>query len=160
MTGPAFDQLLQRLAGADVRFVLVGGLAVNAWGVVRGTKDVDVVPDPDPGNLRRLAEVAVEVGGRVHTTEALAGSAPSITELLESGERVFIETALGPLDVVQGLPGVPAYARLRESATDVDLYGVTIAVCSLEDLLAMKRAAGRTRDLADIEDLDAANGDD
>lgn len=51
---PAFDELLRRLADAGVDFVLIGGLAVTAWGVVRGTKDVDVVLDPDPDNLTRL----------------------------------------------------------------------------------------------------------
>lgn len=65
MSAPAFDQLLRRLAEADVRFVLIGGLALNAWGVVRGTKDVDIVADPDPENLRQLAELAEAIGGQV-----------------------------------------------------------------------------------------------
>jgi predicted nucleotidyltransferase len=160
VTGPAFDELLRRLTTGDVRFVLVGGLALNAWGVVRGTKDVDIVPDPDPENLGRLAQVAVVAGGRVQTPEAFGGSPKSISALLAEGERVFIETALGPLDVVQGLPGVPPYPQLRNHATEVDVLGVPIAVCSLDDLRAMKRAAGRTRDLADLEDLDAAHGGD
>lgn len=159
MTGAAFDELLRLLVTANVRFVLVGGLAVNAWGVVRGTKDVDIVPDPDPENLSRLAEVAVEAGGRVQAGEAFAGSPRSISALLAAGERVFIETTLGPLDVVQGLPGVPGYHKLRDSATEVDVLGATIAVCSLDELRAMKRTAGRTRDLADLEDLDAAHSD-
>jgi hypothetical protein len=53
-----FDQLLRRLSEADVEFVLIGGLAVNAWGVVRGTKDVDIVVAPDIENLKRVAAVA------------------------------------------------------------------------------------------------------
>lgn len=158
MSEPAFDELLRRLVAADVRFVLVGGLAVNAWGVVRGTKDVDVVPDPEPENLRRLAEVAVDAGGHVQSAEMLAGSVQSIVELLASGERALISTRLGPLDVVQGLDGVPDYAALHSSAIDVELLGVTVAVCSLEDLRLMKQAAGRARDLADLEDLDHVAG--
>jgi hypothetical protein len=59
LTEPAFDQLLRRLSEAEVNFVLIGGLAVNAWGVVRGTKDVDIVVAPDPENLKRVAGVAV-----------------------------------------------------------------------------------------------------
>jgi hypothetical protein len=38
-------ELLERLVEAEVRFVLVGGLAVNAWGYLRATRDVDVVPE-------------------------------------------------------------------------------------------------------------------
>lgn len=157
MTGPAFDELLRRLVEADVRFVLIGGLAVNAWGVVRGTKDLDIVADRDAGNLNRLAEVAAAAGGRVQTRDMLAGSSFSIAALLAQGERVQIDTPLGALDIVQGLPAVPPYADLFSRASQVEIAGVTISVCSLDDLRAMKRAAGRTRDLADLEDLDIAH---
>jgi predicted nucleotidyltransferase len=76
---------------------------------------------------------------------------------LASGEQVAIETDLGCLDVVQGLEGVPDYEELCSRASDIEILGVTVAVCALEDLKAMKRAAGRTRDLADLEDLEAAS---
>ena len=156
MSEPAFDELLRRLARAEVEFVLVGGLALNAWGIVRGTKDVDVVIATDPDNIKRLAEVAVDAGGRVHQGEALLGTPFSIAAALAGGEQVAIETDLGRLDVVQGLDGVPSFEDLRSRATEADILGSTVWICSREDLRAMKQAAGRTRDLADIEDLDAA----
>lgn len=156
MSEPAFDELLRRLAEAKVEFVVVGGLAVNAWGVVRGTKDVDVVVAPDIPNLERVAGVAVASGGHVQQGEALLASTISIASALASGEQVAIETDLGRLDVVQGLDGIPSYADLRSRASEAEILGVTVAVCSVEDLKAMKRAAGRTRDLADLEDLDTA----
>ena len=156
MSEPAFDELLRRLAAAEVEFVVVGGLAVNAWGVVRGTKDVDVVIAADAANLQRVAEVAVAAGGRVQQGEALLGSPFSIVAALAGGEQVAIETDLGRLDVVQGLVGIPSYEELRSRATEAEILGVTVAVCSIDDLKAMKRAAGRTRDLADLEDLEAA----
>ncbi len=159
MNEPAFDELLRRLAGAGVEFVLVGGLAVNAWGVIRGTKDVDVVIDPDPENLKLVAEVAVAAGGHVQRGEALLGTPFSIAAELAEGEQVAIETELGRLDVVQGLDGVPSYVELRARASEAEVLGVAVMVCSADDLRAMKRAAGRTRDLADLEDLDAADPD-
>lgn len=103
---------------------------------MRGTKDVDIVPDPDLQNLKRIAEVAVGADG-----------------------HVLINTAFGPLDVVQGLPGVPGYEELRSTAVDVEVLGIMIAICSLADLRTMKRAAGRTRDLADLEDLHDARSE-
>jgi hypothetical protein len=55
------------------------------------------------------------------------------------------------------LPGVPVDCpALRAGAIDVDVAGVTIAICTLEHLRTMKRAAGRPRDLVDLEDLDTA----
>lgn len=136
--------------------MVVGGLALGAWGVVRGTKDCDIVPDPAPANLDDLATVAAGLGGHVQLGESLLGSAPSIAALLREGERALIATRLGDLDVVQALEGVPPYRELREQAVDVELAGVTVAICSLEHLRAMKRAAGRPRDLVDLDDLDAA----
>jgi predicted nucleotidyltransferase len=153
---PSFDELLRRLAAADADFVVIGGLAVSAWGVVRGTKDVDIVVSPEIENLKRIADVAVGAGGHVQQGEALLGSQISIASALASGEQVMIKTDLGRLDVVQGLEGVPPYEKLRERASRAEVLGVPVAVCSLEDLKEMKRAAGRTRDLADLEDLEAA----
>jgi predicted nucleotidyltransferase len=157
LSEPAFDQLLRRLVEADVEFVLIGGLAVNAWGVVRGTKDVDIVIDADPANLKAVAEVAVAAGGHVQRGEALLGTPFSIADELAGNEQVAIETDLGRLDVVQGLEGVPSYQELRARACAAEVLGVRVAVCSREDLRAMKQAAGRPRDLVDVEDMDASS---
>lgn len=156
MNSPSFDQLLVRLVHTDVRFVVIGGLALGSWGVVRGTKDCDIVPDPAPENLDSLAQVATEIGGHVQLGESLLGSERSIAALLRNGERALIATRLGDLDVIQGLEGVPPYKELRAKAIDVEMEGVTIAICALEHLRAMKHAAGRPRDLVDLDDLDSA----
>ncbi len=158
MSELAFDELLRRLAKAEIEFVVVGGLALNAWGVVRGTRDVDVVVAMETENLKRLAEVAVSAGGHVQQDEALLGTPFSIAAALAGGEQVAIETDLGRLDVVQGLDGVPSFEELRSRAAEADILGTKVWICSLDDLKAMKKAAGRTRDLADLEDLDAAGG--
>lgn len=144
MSEPAFDELLRRLAKANVEFVVVGGLALN------------VVIATDSGNIKRVAEAMVAAGGHVQQGEAFLGTPFSIAAALAGGEQVAIETDLGRLDVVQGLDGVPAFEELRSRAVEAEILGSTVWVCSSEDLRAMKRAAGRTRDLADIEDLDAA----
>ncbi len=156
MSPAAFDEILRRLTEAKVQFVVIGGLALGARGVVRATKDIDVVVAPDAANLERVAEVGVAAGGHVQRGEALLGSPPSIAALLATGEQVAIETELGRLDIVQGLDGVPSYEELRSRASEAEVLGVIVAVCSAQDLREMKRAAGRTRDLADLEDLDAA----
>ncbi len=148
-------ELLDRLAAAKVRFVIIGGLAVNAWGHVRGTQDVDLVPDPDHANLDRLASVLEEAGGRVETAHGrLAASA--IRTFLVAGDRTLVATDLGPVDVLQGLPQIPSFSQLDAEAVAVDLGGTVVHVCSLEALLAMKRASDRPRDRDDLEALEAA----
>lgn len=117
------------------------------------------MPDPTPENLDVLAHVAAELGGHVQLNESLLGSERSIAALLRDGERALIATQLGDLDVVQGLDGVPPYPELQANAVDVELGDVTIQICALNHLRAMKQAAGRPRDLVDLDDLDAAQPD-
>lgn len=147
--------LLERLQEAEIDFVLVGGLAVNAWGYLRATRDVDLVPDPAPENLERLDALLVELGGRVEVGDGLLGPS-AIKTFLRTGDRTLVLTDLGRIDVLQGLPQIPGFAPLDERASAVDLDGLVVKVCSLEDLLAMKRASDRPRDRDDIEALEAA----
>lgn len=148
-------ELLERLVEAEVRFVLVGGLAVNAWGYLRATRDVDVVPDPDKDNLKRLDTLLRELGGKVHVGGRLLG-ADAITTFLRTGDRTLVQTELGQLDVLQGLPQVPRFEDLEEQARDVDIEGLAVRVCSLDHLLEMKRASDRPRDHEDVEALEVA----
>ncbi len=152
-------ELLAHLANADIRFVLVGGLAVNAWGYLRATRDVDFVPDPSPENLARLDALLRELDGKVDVDGRLL-DATAISTLLRTGDRTLVVTSLGQVDVLQGLPQVPSFATLDEKAKDVDLDGLPVRVCSLEHLLAMKRSSDRARDRDDVEALEAAQGDD
>jgi predicted nucleotidyltransferase len=151
-------ELLERLAGAGVRFVLVGGLAVNAWGYLRGTHDIDIVPAPERENLERLANLLASVGGRVEAPQGRLGSSAIIT-FLRAGDRTLVSTDLGPIDVLQGHPQVPRFAELESGAQEVEIGGTCVLVCSLEALLDMKRASDRLRDRDDLEALEAAHGD-
>jgi predicted nucleotidyltransferase len=150
---------LERLREADVDFVLVGGLAVNAWGYLRATRDVDLVPDPSPENLARLDALLVELGGKVEVGDRLLESS-AIRTFLRTGDRTLVLTDLGRIDVLQGLPQVPTFSALDERATEVDLDGLVVKICSLDDLLAMKRASDRPRDRDDLEALEAARDGD
>jgi predicted nucleotidyltransferase len=149
-------ELLARLVEADVRFVLVGGLAVNAWGYLRGTRDVDFVPDPSPENLSKLDRLLREMGGKVDVGGRLL-DASSISTFLRTGDRTLVTTEFGQVDVLQGLPQVPSFATLDEKATEIDLDGVAVRVCSLEHLIEMKRSSKRARDRDDLEALKVAH---
>ena len=148
-------ELLARLIEAEVRFVLVGGLAVNAWGYLRGTRDVDVVPDPSAENLEKLNALLRDLGGKVDVGGKLL-DADAISTFLRTGDRTLVLTDLGQVDVLQGLPQVPRFETLDEEATEVDLDGLDVRVCSLNHLLEMKRASDRPRDRDDLEALEAA----
>jgi predicted nucleotidyltransferase len=150
--------LLERLVEAEVQFVLVGGLAMNAWGYMRSTQDVDVVPDPDRKNLEKLDALLRELGGRVDVGGRLL-DAGSISTFLRTGDRTLVRTELGQVDVLQGLPQIPRFEELEKEAREIDIGGLAVRVCSLEHLLEMKRASDRPRDKDDLEALEAAQED-
>jgi len=150
-------QLLERLVAAEIRFVLVGGLAVNAWGYIRATRDVDIVPDSSPDNLERLDALLADLGGRVDVDGRLLDS-DAISTFLRTGDRTLVVTDLGRVDVLQGLPQIPTFADLDAKATNVDMDGLAVRVCSLDHLLEMKRASERPRDRDDLEALEGAQG--
>jgi predicted nucleotidyltransferase len=151
-------ELLKRLEEADIRFVLVGGLAVNAWGYLRATRDVDIVPDPSPENLQKLESLLRELGGRVDVGGRLLDSS-AIQTFLKTGDRTLVLTDFGQVDVLQGLSQVPRFEELNATAADVEIEGLSIRVCSLEHLLQMKRASQRPRDRDDLEALEAGGED-
>ena len=162
-------ELLRQLHGAGVDYVLIGGLAVNAHGVIRSTKDVDICPDPDRRNLRRLADLLRELGVRQLgiADDAFQESEmpldPTRVDDLAQGGNFRLETPLGLLDIMQWVPGVEgdiAYEALAPDARDAEAFGIVVRVCSLAALRRMKRAAGRPIDLQDIENLATAHPDD
>jgi len=133
---PAFDPdaILRVLLDHGVEFIVIGGLAVQTHGHLRTTTDLDLVP------------AASLLGGDD------AGDAGD-PHLLRRAALVSLTTDHGRLDLLNvGLAdGLPrTYEELRGRAVEVDLDGRTVAVAGLDDLIRMKRVAGREVDLSDI----------
>jgi predicted nucleotidyltransferase len=159
-------RLLQKLQAAGVQYVLIGGLAVNAHGVIRSTKDVDICPAPDRENLARLARLLAEIGVRQLGVSEHGFDPrelpfdPTRVDNLTEGGNFRLETPLGVLDIMQWVPGIEAestYPTLARDAQTAVAFGIDIRVCSLDALLVMKRAAGRPQDLQDVNDLVTAH---
>ncbi|HET6547094.1 MAG TPA: hypothetical protein VFG79_01470 [Solirubrobacter sp.] len=156
------DELIAALADAGVEYVLIGGLAVGAHGFPRATKDVDIVPAPEPSNLQRLAALLRALDARHHGMGDFDPSEfpfdPHDPKQLGEGGNFVLTTRLGRLDVMQWVPGIPgerAFEHLARAAVDTTLNGRRVRTCSRDDLIAMKRAAGRPQDLVDLQELGA-----
>ena len=147
-------ELLSALTSHDVRFVVIGGFSLAVHGYVRATKDVDIVPDPDPANLALLAEALRELDARVDLgdiAEKELGLHPDADGLGAGGNWVLL-TRHGRLDVMQEVPGLRDYGQLRAGAVEVG--GVLYA--GYDELISMKAASARDEDLRDIGALEAA----
>jgi hypothetical protein len=145
-------QTLQRFA---VRFVVIGGIAGRIWGSPTMTNDVDICYDRDPANLERLAAALRELHARLRGVD---DDVPFLLDAvtLAKGQNFTFTTDLGPLDIL-GLPaGVKDFHDLAVNAATFDLGdGVVVQVCDLDDLIRMKRAAGRPKDRIELEVLTA-----
>jgi hypothetical protein len=129
-------ELIAALARNDVDYVVIGGVATQVHGHRRTTMDLDLTPDPYPENLRRLGAALAELEARP----------------VDSGEEMLL-TQYGQIHILKEPKGARPFDEMRERALLVDLDGNDVAIVSLDDLIRMKRAAGRPGDLDDIATL-------
>ena len=153
---PSFSPagLLEQLVEGSVDFVVVGGIAAIAHGSPSFTQDLDVSYSPDPDNLDRLGAVLVGLQARLR---GVTDDVPFVPDgrTLRRTRVLTLSTPLGPIDLLAQPDGAPGYERLRARAVPVELAGVVVRVASLDDLIAMKKAAGRPKDLVAVEELEA-----
>lgn len=155
--------ILEALAKAHVEFLLIGGVAVGFHGYVRATKDVDVVPSPDRENLERLASVLRQLEAEIEGAEEFKDEElpdPLDPEALALGGNWVLRTRLGRFDVMQWIGDVGLWERLSPGAVWARIGDLEIQLVGYEDLLTLKREAGRPEDLADLERLSQARGED
>lgn len=118
------------------------------------------MPAGDAANLERLARVLRELGAELFGTgefdpEEFPFDPLDPAQLAEGGNFLLL-TRFGRLDIMRWVPGIEAdqaFDVLRRAAVSTELEGHPIFVCSREDLIAMKRAAGRPQDLVDLREL-------
>jgi predicted nucleotidyltransferase len=125
-------EILRVLAARGVDFVVVGGIAVQTHGYIRATRDLDVVSRTAPANVRRMSKALEDL---------------EANELGKRAPVVRYGTRHGRLDLVEFEAD---FEQLRERALRVELEGFEVAVAGLDDLVRMKRAAGRPHDFTDI----------
>jgi Nucleotidyl transferase AbiEii toxin, Type IV TA system len=148
-------RLIGVLVRAGVDFVVVGGVAVVIQASPRFTRDLDISYATDTANLERLGSVLIALDARLRGVEEDVPFPPDARTLRHT-QMLTLTTRDGDLDLLVDPPGSPGYPALYRHADIVDLNGDSVRVASLEDLIEMKRAAGRPQDVIDIEALEAA----
>lgn len=154
--------ILEALVGEGVEFLVIGGVAVGFHGYIRATKDVDVVPAPDSDNLERLAHVLSSLEAKIEGADEFEDEEspdPLDPKALALGGNWVLRTRLGRFDVMQWIGDEGLWQRLAPGAIATEIGGLTVRVVGYEDLVDLKRRAGRPEDLADLERLRQARSE-
>jgi hypothetical protein len=147
MSAAPFDPLriLKTLNRHDVRFVIIGGIAGRLWGSTTVTNDLDICYGRDRANLANLASALTDLKVKLRGVDARA---------LESVDQFTFTTMAGHLNGFVAPTGSAGYDSLARNAEAMDV-GATVQVAELQELILMKRAAGRPKDLIEVEILSA-----
>jgi predicted nucleotidyltransferase len=154
---PPFEptKLLRRLVDGAVDFVVVGGVAVVAQAMPRWTKDLDICYATDAKNLDALGAVLVAARAMSHGADADLPFVPDARTLRRT-QILTVTSPEGDIDLLVQPDGCPPYPELKANADRVEIGGFRVLIASIDDLIAMKRAAGRPQDLIDLEALEIA----
>jgi hypothetical protein len=141
---PDFKDFLRLLSEEKVEYLLVGGYAVGFHGYPRATKDMDVWVAVNPENAERLVRVFCRFGF----------SPKTISPAAFLNERKVIEMGIMPfrIDVIMSVSGL-SFTECYAQRVKFLYEDINVNLINLEHLKINKRAVGRLRDLADVEEL-------
>lgn len=148
------DLLLSTLDQHQVSYVVIGGIAGVAHGSPTLTADLDVCYQRTRPNMAALADALRELQAE------LAGADPGLpfqidARTIELGDHFTFETDAGGLDCLGTPAGTAGYEDLVRDSVVLEVFGRKVRFVSLDDLIRMKRAAGRPKDLIELEVLGA-----
>ncbi len=152
-------RIFEALQRHEVEYLTIGGVAVNAHGHVRNTRDVDILIEWTAENMRRLAAALGDLDASIFGVGAeLLDIDPRDPDDLLNGGNFTLRTAAGGLDLFDPgeIPGGRPYEEMRPRAVEAVVEGVRVRAVGFDDLIRLKRESGRDVNLEDVATLLAA----
>lgn len=138
------QKLLQLLAEHKVKFVVIGSWAFPSHGYSRATYDIDIFYEPTKSNIKKMVTALQKAGYK--------GIEDLTIEQLKTKKTLFRQY-LQQTDIHPFVAGVE-FSEVWKNKRETTIEKVKVYVPSLEDIIVMKKAAGRTKDIADLEVLE------
>lgn len=146
--------MVEMLSKADVRFGIIGGVAMRALGSGRVTDDLDICYAPDLENVRRLSNLLISWNAR---PRGAPGGLPFVADARQfrSTPVMTLDTDQGWIDVIDRVAGVGRYSAVLRDAISVEVGTVTVSVLDVPALIRAKSATGRRKDRDQLPELEA-----
>jgi hypothetical protein len=146
MLNEDYKDMLRALSDERVRFILVGAYALAAHGYPRATMDIDIWVMPSPENADAILQALRRFGAPLHNLTK--------EDLLKDGTVFQIGVAPRRIDIITSASGL-RFEPTFQNSIPVNIEGIEVRIPSIDDLILIKRATGRTKDLADAEALES-----
>jgi hypothetical protein len=148
------EPAIQSLADNNVEFVIVGGVAIKIHSSAYVTLDLDFCYARTKENLTKIVSALVGFNPRPRN---FPENLPYFFDerSLQNAANFTFETIIGDIDLLGEVAGVGTYREVKKSSEIFELYERQVRVLSIDALIAAKRAAGRTKDLLVLPELEA-----
>jgi len=152
-----YEEILKAFQKQKVKYVLVGGFAVNLLGSMRSTADLDILVEMSDGNLKKIVKILRKYGYRVKQPVDPMKIADEETRkdwVRNKHMKAFNfykEDDLREVDIIIESP--VSFDEAQKSAIRIKIDNLTLPVISIDKLIKMKKNTGRAVDKLDIEEL-------
>jgi hypothetical protein len=148
------ETVIQSLSGSKVEYVIVGGVAINAHSSAYVTFDFDFCYARTTENLECIVKALAEFNPRPRNFPAELPFSFDIS-FLRNGTNFTFESEIGDIDMLGEVSGIGGFQEVLEHSEVFPLYGFDVRILSIKGLIKAKRAAGRTKDLLVLPELEA-----
>ena len=153
-----YEDIFRALQKKNVRYLLIGGVAINLWGIERSTKDVDLAIAMDNENVLKFIQAAKEMGFMPKVPVKLEDFAdPQKRKIWQEEKNMIVFSFQHPdnpyvlIDIMINNP--LDFNEMYSRKVEMDSRGVKLSVAAVDDIIKFKKIAGRAQDLSDIEAL-------
>ncbi len=150
----SFRSMLQGMSAAEIRFVVIGGLAARAHGSPRLTDDLGICYDAESENVERLAALLASWAAYPRGIERGLPFFMDVRQL-RTTPTLTLTTREGFVDVLDRVEGVGSYSAALKQSVEFEGFGIRFRALSLSALIAAKRATGRQKDAEQLPELEA-----
>ncbi|MFA5100498.1 MAG: hypothetical protein WC547_06420 [Candidatus Omnitrophota bacterium] len=155
---PGYIDILKALNAHKIRYIVIGGLAVNLHGIPRMTYDIDLLIDFDISNIKKLEMLMNTLGFKPKAPVAICDLADQNKrngwikqKNMKAFNLVNPSWAVSEIDILIDAP--VTYNKAKNTAKKISIEGIAIPVISIQNLIKMKRSSARDQDIRDIKYL-------